>query len=363
MLSPKTKRNISRIIPFGVIWFLSGVIFTIVEYSAAENTGLSSASAINKDLSIFIFGITAITAVGLLVGVIELLYMHDRFEKQSFARKIIYKSFVYLIILYVVTFITFPIAASLELNAGIFDRMVWQKLINYLSSITHFSTNVQLGTALLVSLFYAEISENIGYGILRNFFTGKYHQPTEEERIFMFLDMKSSTTIAEKLGHIKYFELLKEYYDAFSDPVIDHSGEVYQYIGDEIVISWRLQNGLQNNNCIKCYFAMKNSLAEKSEHYHKKYGVAPDFKAGLHFGKVTTGEIGALKKEIIFTGDVLNTTSRIQGLCKDYKVDFIISGMLIKKIKHGKGFEFRSLGKQELRGKAEPIELFTISAN
>lgn len=360
MFSPKTKRNISRIIPFGVIWFLSGIIFSIVEYAALGNRSEPSATAINKDLSILIFGTAAITIVGLLVGVVELLYMHDRFANKSFTKKILYKTFVYIIILYVVTFITFPIAASLELNTGIFDHQVWQKLINYLTSLTHFSTNVQLGTALLVSLFYSEISENIGYGILRNFFTGKYHKPIEEKRIFMFLDMKSSTSIAEKLGHIKYFNLLKEYYDAFSDPIINYSGEVYQYIGDEIVISWKLNSGLQNNNCIECYFAMKNSIAEKSEHFIEKYRAAPDFKAGLHYGKVTTGEIGALKKEIFFTGDVLNTTSRIQALCKFHEVDIIISDELLNKLNLGAEFAVASLGETELRGRKEKLQLFTI---
>jgi len=69
------------------------------------------------------------------------------------------------------------------------------------------------------------------------------------------------------------------------------------------------------------FFAMKEDLRKRADWYNKDFGLLPAFKAGLHFGKVTTGEIGALKKEIIFTGDVLNTTARIQGLCNHHKVD------------------------------------------
>ncbi|HEU4860863.1 MAG TPA: adenylate/guanylate cyclase domain-containing protein, partial [Chitinophagaceae bacterium] len=84
------------------------------------------------------------------------------------------------------------------------------------------------------------------------------------------------------------------------------------------------------------------------------------FKAGFHVGKVTTGEIGDIKKEIIFTGDVLNTTSRIQGLCNAFNVDILISGDLVNKLNAQSQFQMESLGIKELRGKDEKIELFTV---
>jgi adenylate cyclase len=213
---------------------------------------------------------------------------------------------------------------------------------------------------IIVSQFYTEVSENMGHSVLINFFTGKYHSPKEEERIFMFLDMKSSTTIAETLGHVKYFEMLREYYSDLSDPIIKYSGEIYQYVGDEIVVSWKLTNGLKDNNCIQCFFAMKAGLQKQSKKYNDKFGLSPEFKAGFHLGKVTTGEIGVIKKEIIFTGDVLNTTARIQGLCNEYKVDILISGPLIKRLNLTSAFKIKALGENELRGRDEKIELFTI---
>ncbi len=219
---------------------------------------------------------------------------------------------------------------------------------------------VYLTTVVGVSLFYNEISENLGHGTLANFFTGKYHTPKEEKRIFMFLDMKSSTTIAESLGHVKYFEMLREYYFDLSDPIVKYSGEIYQYVGDEIIVSWRLKSVLENNNCIQCFFAMKEAIRKEATKYKEKFGLLPEFKAGFHLGKVTTGEIGVIKKDIIFTGDVLNTTARIQGLCNTYKVDILISGDLIKELDIHSQFKIRTLGENELRGRDEKIELFTI---
>ena len=139
-----------------------------------------------------------------------------------------------------------------------------------------------------------------------------------------------------------------------------YAGEIYQYVGDEMVVSWKLKKGLKNNNCIKCFFAMKAVIKKQSKKYNEKFGLLPDFKAGFHFGKVTTGEIGAIKKEIIFTGDTLNTTARIQALCNTYKVDILISGELLKELKLHDKFSVKTLGENELRGRNERIELFTI---
>ena len=178
----------------------------------------------------------------------------------------------------------------------------------------------------------------------------------------MFVDIKSSTTIAEKLGHIRYFELLREYYADLSGPVVDYRGEVYQYVGDEIVLSWPCEAGIRDNNCIRCFFAMREALRKQSGRYREKFGLAPTFKAGLHYGKVTTGEIGVLKKEIIFTGDVLNATARIQGLCNTYDVDLLLSSDLINSLDFGPEFQARPLGRSELRGRKEGVELYTVRA-
>ena len=176
----------------------------------------------------------------------------------------------------------------------------------------------------------------------------------------MFLDMKSSTTIAEKIGHVKYFEMLREYYSDLSDPILQYYGEVYQYVGDEIIVSWRLKNGIEDNNCLKCFFAMKETLRNRSEKYQSKFEILPSFKAGFHVGKVTTGEIGVLKKDIVFSGDVLNTTARIQGLCNKYNVDILISDQLKNKMNIQSEFQIQSQGINELKGRNEVIELFTV---
>jgi adenylate cyclase len=189
---------------------------------------------------------------------------------------------------------------------------------------------------------------------------GKYHHPVEEERIFMFLDMKSSTTIAESLGHVKYFQMLKEYFFDLSVAVIDYAGIIYQYAGDEMIISWKLKDGLKNNNSIACFFAMKRAMEIQTVKYKSQFGVVPEFKAGLHCGMVTAGEIGSLKKEIIFTGDVLNTSARIQGLCNYYHSDLLVSEDLAQILRLPVQYEMNSVGENLLKGRVKTMKLFAI---
>ena len=358
--SPNTKRNIKRIIPFGLIWLFTGWVFLFVETAAMGTHSPDSPTIINLTLQVFLFASIAVTIVGFFVGFIEMVYLENLFSDKSFLQKFLLKLLIYSLIMLSIVFITYPIAAAFESNISIFHQQVWEKFIRYLTSITFFSTGLQLFFSLLLCLIYAAISENIGNAVLVNFLTGKYHKPKEEERIFMFLDMRSSTTVAEKLGHVKYFELLQTYYNSLSDAIINHYGEVYQYIGDEIVISWNYKKGFKNNNCINSFFAMRQAINSRADFFKNRFGTIPSFKAGMHCGKVTTGEIGALKKEIFFTGDVLNTTARIQSMCKDLNTDFLISEDLMKRLKANNNFISNPIGEVELKGKAEVIQLFHI---
>jgi len=361
MLLPKTKRNILRIIPFGIIWLAFGIIYTLLEKGLLGdlNHYPSTGNPYNFERNIFVTPMTALIT-GLFIGTLEIVYFNKWFAQKSFGKKILYKSAIYLAIILLFTIILSLVANFVELRASVFNRQVWNNVWAFLSDASFLSVVVYIVTGILVSQFYNEVSESIGHEVLNNFFTGKYHRPIEEERIYMFLDMRSSTTIAENLGHVMYFKMLREYFADLSEAVIKHSGQIYQYAGDEMIVTWNLKKGLQNNDCIQCFFAMKKIIAGQVAKYREKFGLLPQFKAGLHCGKVTTGEIGVIKKEIIFTGDVLNTTARIQGLCNQFNVDILVSGELVKKLDLDTSFSIKSLGENELKGRGEKIGLFTF---
>lgn len=362
-ISPKFKRNLAQIIPFGIIWVLIGWLTLWTEYAVVSQMDEVKwpESAISWSTEIIVFVSISVFLIGCFVGLLEITFINRLFIKSSFPKKILSKLFIYTILLGILVFITYMIAASIDLDQPIYSEDVFDKYLIFLFSITNVSTAIQISFSLALSLLYAEISDNLGYNVLLNFFTGKYHKPVIENRIFMFTDMKNSTAIAEKLGNVEYFDLLRSYYDDLSDAIVNNYGEVYQYIGAEIVISWNSKKEQVVERSLQCYFDMKSDLAKRRDYYLKTYGLFPDFKAGIHIGEVTTGEIGALKKEIFFTGDVLNTTARIQGLCKNYGVDILTSEDLIQNLIQTETYLAENLGEAALKGKENKLNLYTIT--
>lgn len=182
---------------------------------------------------------------------------------------------------------------------------------------------------------------------------------TEVEKIFMFLDLKGSTTMAERLGHVRYFSLLSDFFSDISDPIEKRGGEIYQYVGDEVVITWPVELGLQQANCVYTFFDIQAVIEQKSHEYIRKFGMVPAFKAGIHSGKVSTGWVGKMKKEIVYSGDVLNTTSRIEGLCNKLQQSVLISETLLAHLADQLPENTtKEVGLISLRGRKQPVKLF-----
>ena len=202
------------------------------------------------------------------------------------------------------------------------------------------------------------VNDKYGPGVFQKFLLGRYFNPKREERIFMFLDLRSSTTIAEKMGEEKYFSFLRDVFKYATPAILKYKGEIYQYVGDEIVISWELRNGVKNANCIQCYFEIQQDLNNRKAYFMRRHGAHPEFKAGIHYGYVMAGEIGVVKREIAFSGDVLNTTARIQAKCNELGVDLLASGDVIDLLDLAN--EPKKIGEIKLRGKKELVTLFTV---
>ena len=187
---------------------------------------------------------------------------------------------------------------------------------------------------------------------------GRFYTPREEERIFMFLDLRSSTTYAEQLGHIRYSKMIQ---DCFNDlgVVIENEAEIYQYVGDEVILTWKLKNGLRKANCLCAYFNFKAQLEKRKDHYQQQYNCQPFFKAGVNSGIVTVTEVGKYKKEIAYHGDTINTAARIQGKCNELKQGILISGNLKDQLKT-EAFSFVKLDTMELRGKEQPVPIYSV---
>jgi adenylate cyclase len=200
-----------------------------------------------------------------------------------------------------------------------------------------------------------------GFRVIYNLLSGRYHRPFEEGRIFLFLDLVGSTTIAERIGHLRYHAFLRDFIADLEDPLLEHGGDVYQYVGDEVVVTWPLADARSNGRCLACYFAIADAMTRSRGRYERAYGAAPSFRTGIHAGRVVAGEIGDWRKQIVFVGDVVNTASRAQAQAKACEKDLVVTGDFLACIDLPVGVEARSLGAVRLKGKERAIELFEIA--
>jgi len=244
-----------------------------------------------------------------------------------------------------------------------FSPEIQQGVVSFMTGPDFLKHFISWGIILFATMIVLEINDKYGQGNFRDMLSGKYFQPTEEERIFLFLDIKGSTTLAEKLGPKKYFQFLQDFISDATAPILQTQGQIYQYIGDEIVVNWRMDSGLQDANCIQCFYKVQETIRARRNHYYRNYQVLPTFKAGIHCGKVMVGEMGVVKKEITFSGDVLNTASRIQSECNKHGVLLLVSEKLLNLLQLPSFMQTKAIGKIELRGKQERVRLFTVLAD
>ena len=294
--------------------------------------------------------------LGLVFGLMELFLFPKaemRFRTWSFTKMFLFKTLLYTAAIYAVNVVLTTIA-------GLLSGRTLRELPPFLTSLDLWILVLYTLVIYGLLVFFLQINHLLGEGILWKFVRGKYHKPREEERIFMFLDMKSSTTIAEQLGHVRFYALLNELFHEISQPVLQTKAEIYQYVGDEVVLTWNMKHGLKNSNCLNVFFMFQKRLLNNSAAYLENFGVKPEFKAGLHFGKAVSAQIGDLKREIVYNGDVLNTASRIQNECNKYGRDCLVSGTLMNRLKQINGFQWERLDAVKLRGKETEVELFSV---
>ncbi|MCR9253652.1 MAG: adenylate/guanylate cyclase domain-containing protein [bacterium] len=360
-MHPQLKMDITRILVITFIYILINWFFTFFTFALIYSEYSLGASGLAGDL---ISNLLSNTVIGVLAGILggsALVIINGRyFRKKSFKFAMLFTFLTYVLSFITITLTISAInhpSASDYFNYDITYWEFYKENVFNLVSLTYF---VLWMVITLITLFALQVNDKFGPGMLGKFLRGQYYQPKEEERIFMFLDMKSSTTIAEKLGNKRYFNLLNDIFTDITPDIIASEGEIYQYVGDEIVITWTMKFGLRSANCFTCFNRIQKRIDKLATYYEGKYGIAPKFKAGLHYGTVTSGEIGSIKKDIVYSGDVLNTASRIQEQCNQYGVNLLASKETIELVQNEEIFEFEHLGNIELRGKNDKLDLNSI---
>ena len=137
-------------------------------------------------------------------------------------------------------------------------------------------------TAALILSFIGQVNRLLGRGVMTRLILGRYHRPREENRIFLLVDLKGSTQIAEQLGNLRYHEFVKRFIGDVAANAVRHGGEVHRYVGDEVIVTWSEQRGLADAACIRAVFAITDALAHARPDYDAEFGIVPE-----HLGRAS----------------------------------------------------------------------------
>lgn len=295
---------------------------------------------------------------GLMLGAIDFFFLRKWSQGKPLGRLIIVKVLVYFITMLIIfAFLKFILWQDIILplyfqNVDKLNDKAWHSYFIVLAVFTLFM-NVFIS-------FFLQISKKFGPGVLLPFVLGKYVQPQIEERAFIFLDLKSSTSHAETLGHKKYSQLIRDCFLDINSVSTRYNAEIYQYVGDEIVLTWLLNENMNIGECFDFYFDCRDAFESRRSYYLEKYGFAPEFKAGLHSGIVTCVEVGDIKREIAYHGDTLNVAARLQAKCIENNADIIFTSSIKEKIS-SLPYAVEKIGNVLLKGKKRSVLIYKIN--
>jgi adenylate cyclase len=258
--------------------------------------------------------------------------------------------------------------ANLAIRSAIYAAIIVPTQFFQLGSVLIGQTIAPSAKAFWIAVIYSAvfavlanlvlgITNIIGPRSFLNFITGRYHTPVEEKRFVLFVDIAGSTGLAERLGSLGIHRLLDHTFRLLTLSVVDYRGEVLNYVGDEVIVTWPQHSGAVDCRPLRCFVAMRDELSRASRQLEQEFGIVPRIRGSLHFGPVIVGEIGDIKRAIVFNGDVMNTAARLEELSRGVEGGFLISRAAMERFNSVPPFAVRDLGRLPIRGRTDGIDV------
>ncbi|MEM1057578.1 MAG: adenylate/guanylate cyclase domain-containing protein [Bacteroidota bacterium] len=214
--------------------------------------------------------------------------------------------------------------------------------------------------AAFLTNFVRQIRLMLGPGTLGALLVGRYRLPVPEQRAFMFLDLTGSTGLAQRLGPERFNAFKNDYFRDVVEPILATGGQIYQYVGDEVVVTWKVREGALARSPVEMFLRLDEVVHQRTPYYEAQYGEVPLYKAGLHVGDVVTAEIGELKKDIVYSGDTVNVAARIEGQCHALGARLLASREALDLAPLPEGVDPEEVGAIGLRGREGTVKLFRV---
>ena len=215
------------------------------------------------------------------------------------------------------------------------------------------------GVVLFVAI--SQIGAMIGGARAASLLLGRYFRPVEEDRVFLFVDFIGSSQLARTLGDVQFHEVLSEFFWQIDRAIVRHGGEIVSYVGDAVIVTWRLTDDRRRNaRCLRAVADMVREMDRRADWFEATFGHRPQFRAALHGGRVVVGECGDSRRQITFLGDTVNVAARMETHARDSGERILISEALLRRLELPEGLIVEQADRPVLRGQAEPIGLHRL---
>ena len=349
------KRKFPIILAIAAFWTIADFFVFLVQMSSDtfqfkydDINALTYKTILLRELNVLL--------VSLLIGFLLVSVLPRFFRHASPAVNLIVKTLILIIAGLVMSFLIY-ITYEMIIGHRTFLASIKRFYHNTFHAAWIIPKMVEWSILYVITQLAIEVNEKYSPGAFFDIIIGKYLKPREEERIIVFIDLRNSTPIAEKLGK-EYFEFIRDFIFCISAGVMEHNGRIYQYVGDEIV-AWWPSSSINARKAVQALIESRKILNINNDIFKLNYDIVPEYKAGMHTGKVTVGQVGIARKELVMSGDTINTASRIRSACNDLNQKFLVSKEIIELLQM-KDWQTESMGEVDLKGKNDNIELFAL---
>ena len=229
-----------------------------------------------------------------------------------------------------------------------------QKLVPVLALVSEIRVKNRLARTLLETYVGSHAGEMVLAGATRR------GSGTTVRAAIMICDLRDFTKISDNWPRDDVIDLLNSYFDALSEPIARHGGEILKFIGDGLLAIFPLTHPSACADLLHAVTEAREALAALSEN-NGATGRAPlDYGIGVHVGDVMYGNIGS-RTRLDFTviGPAVNMASRLEALTKQLGRKVLLSRAFADLVQGE--FDLEHVGKHAVRGFSEPIELFAYN--
>jgi adenylate cyclase len=245
------------------------------------------------------------------------------------------------------------VAFSTDRPGGFDDAHIaaLSSLLPILALVSEIRMKNRLARTLLETYVGAHAGELILAGATRR------GSGTTVQAAIMICDLREFTRISDSWPRDDVIDLLNDYFDAVSEPIVQHGGEILKFMGDGLLAIFPLSEPSACADLLNAVSEARKAMAALNERNHANGGAPLNFGIGVHVGDVMYGNIGS-RARLDFTviGPAVNMASRLETLTKQLGRPVLLSRDFADLVTGQ--FELERVGEHAVRGFADPIELF-----